>query len=68
VTASAGQAVNHLDERYGGEMPDILDHGYVLIDFVDVPDIFRATGALTLLLAGVSLMLDRWLASDGANS
>ena len=33
VTASAGQAVNHLDERYGGETPDILDHGYVLIDF-----------------------------------
>ncbi|WP_281035147.1 Gfo/Idh/MocA family protein [Mesorhizobium tamadayense] len=34
VTASAGQAVNHLDERYGGETPDILDHGYVLVDFV----------------------------------
>ena len=33
VMASAGQAVNHLDEHYGGEMPDILDHGYVLIDF-----------------------------------
>ncbi len=33
VTASAGQAVNHLDERYEGETPDILDHGYVLIDF-----------------------------------
>lgn len=33
VTASAGQAVNHLDERYDGETPDILDHGYVLIDF-----------------------------------
>jgi predicted dehydrogenase len=33
VMASAGQAVNHLDERYGGETPDILDHGYVLVDF-----------------------------------
>lgn len=33
VTASAGQAVNHLDERYGGEIPDIHDHGYVVIDF-----------------------------------
>ncbi|RWB15873.1 MAG: Gfo/Idh/MocA family oxidoreductase [Mesorhizobium sp.] len=33
IMASAGQAVNHLDERYGGEMPDILDHGYVLVDF-----------------------------------
>jgi myo-inositol 2-dehydrogenase/D-chiro-inositol 1-dehydrogenase len=33
VMASAGQAVNHLDERYDGEVPDILDNGYVLIDF-----------------------------------
>ncbi len=33
VMASAGQAVNHLDERYGGETPDVLDHGYVLVDF-----------------------------------
>jgi myo-inositol 2-dehydrogenase/D-chiro-inositol 1-dehydrogenase len=33
VMASAGQAVNHLDERYAGETPDILDHGYVLVDF-----------------------------------
>lgn len=33
VMASAGQAVNHLDERYGGETPDIWDHGYVLVDF-----------------------------------
>ena len=33
VMASAGQAVNHLDERYGGERPDIWDHGYVIVDF-----------------------------------
>lgn len=33
VMASAGQAVNHLDERYDGEVPDIWDHGYVLVDF-----------------------------------
>ena len=33
VMASAGQAVNHLDERYGGEKPDIWDHGYVIVDF-----------------------------------
>jgi myo-inositol 2-dehydrogenase/D-chiro-inositol 1-dehydrogenase len=33
VMASAGQAVNHLDERYGGETPDIWDHGYVIVDF-----------------------------------
>ncbi|WP_208646354.1 Gfo/Idh/MocA family protein [Mesorhizobium waimense] len=33
VMASAAQAVNHLDERYDGEAPDILDHGYVVVDF-----------------------------------
>jgi len=33
VMASAGQAVNHLDEEYGGETPDILDHGYVIVEF-----------------------------------
>ncbi|MEM6617282.1 MAG: Gfo/Idh/MocA family oxidoreductase [Pseudomonadota bacterium] len=33
VYASAGQAVNHLDERYDGKVPDILDHGFVVVDF-----------------------------------
>jgi len=33
VTASAGQAVNHLDEEYGGEVPDIWDSAYVIVDF-----------------------------------
>ena len=33
VMASAGQAVNHLDERYDGQTPDIWDHGYVIVDF-----------------------------------
>ncbi len=33
ITASGGQAVNHLDETYEGETPDVLDHGYVLVDF-----------------------------------
>lgn len=33
VMASAGQAVNHLHENYGGETPDIWDNGYVLVDF-----------------------------------
>ncbi len=33
VMASAGQAVNHLEESYSGEIPDIWDHGYVIIDF-----------------------------------
>ena len=33
VSASAGQAVNHLRERYDGQTPDIWDHGYILFDF-----------------------------------
>lgn len=33
VMASGGAAVNHVDERYGGETPDIWDHGYALVDF-----------------------------------
>ena len=33
VYASGGQAVNHLDERYGGRRPDILDNAYVIVDY-----------------------------------
>ncbi|WP_304617069.1 Gfo/Idh/MocA family protein [Paracoccus sp. (in: a-proteobacteria)] len=33
VMAMGGQAVNHLDERYQGQTPDILDHGYVAVEF-----------------------------------
>lgn len=33
VMASAGQGVNHLEERYDDHVPDIWDHGYVIIDF-----------------------------------
>ncbi len=33
VMASGGQAVNHRDELYGDAIPDIWDHGYVLVDF-----------------------------------
>ncbi|MBA4489429.1 hypothetical protein H1S04_01415 [Paracoccus sp. S1E-3] len=35
VMASAGQAVNHLDERYDGATPDVRDHGFVIVDFGD---------------------------------
>ncbi|WP_293445132.1 Gfo/Idh/MocA family oxidoreductase [Planktotalea sp.] len=35
VMASAGQAVNHLEERYNGKVPDIWDSGYVIVDFAD---------------------------------
>jgi predicted dehydrogenase len=35
VTASAGQSVNHLDETYAGEVPDIWDSAYVIVDFAN---------------------------------
>jgi MFS family permease len=43
-----------------GSIAGVFVSGYVLIDYMDVPDIFRATGALTLFLAGLSLAMDRW--------
>ncbi len=33
VYASGGQNHNHLDEQYAGEIPDILDNAYVVLDF-----------------------------------
>ena len=33
VMASAGRDVNHLDESYRGDVPDILDNAYVIFDF-----------------------------------
>ena len=33
VYASGAMDVNHLDERYGGEKPDILDNAFAVVDF-----------------------------------
>jgi predicted dehydrogenase len=33
VYASGAQDVNHLDESYGGETPDIIDNAYAVVDF-----------------------------------
>lgn len=33
VMASGGQDVNHLDESYDGEVPDILDNAYVVVEY-----------------------------------
>ena len=33
VQASGAQDVNHLDEQYHGETPDILDNAFVIIDY-----------------------------------
>ncbi|MBI1418607.1 MAG: gfo/Idh/MocA family oxidoreductase [Limimaricola sp.] len=35
VMASAGQAVNHLDETYDDRTPDIWDNAYVIVDFAN---------------------------------
>ena len=33
VFASGGQRVNHLDEKYNGKTPDILDSAYVVVEY-----------------------------------
>lgn len=33
VMASGGQDVNHLDERYDGEVPDLLDNAFVIVEY-----------------------------------
>ncbi len=33
IYASGAQDVNHLDERYNGQQPDIIDNAYVIVDF-----------------------------------
>jgi predicted dehydrogenase len=35
IVASGGNNVNHLDERYDGESPDILDNAFVIVDFAN---------------------------------
>ncbi|MYJ42945.1 MAG: Gfo/Idh/MocA family oxidoreductase [Acidimicrobiaceae bacterium] len=35
VYASGSQMVNHLDERYNGSTPDIIDSAYVVLDYDD---------------------------------
>jgi predicted dehydrogenase len=33
VLASGAQDVNHLDERYDGEVPDIIDNAFVIVEY-----------------------------------
>jgi len=33
VLGSGAQSVNHLDEEYDGEVPDILDNAYVIVEY-----------------------------------
>jgi MFS family permease len=44
-----------------GSIAGVFVSGYILIDYMPVPIIFRATGALTLILAAWSLLADRWM-------
>jgi MFS family permease len=47
-----------------GSIAGVFLSGYVLIDYLAVPDIFRAIGVLTLFLAVLSLIIDRALAKE----
>jgi MFS family permease len=46
-----------------GSIGGVFVSGYVLIDRYSVPDIFRGTGVLILALAGISILMDRWMKS-----
>jgi len=52
VYASGAQDSNHLDERYEGRVPDILDNALVIVDFAN----------------GVRALLDLCMFADGARS
>ena len=43
-----------------GSIAGVFVSGYVLIDFMNLTNIFRVTGGLTVALGGVCLALDRW--------
>jgi myo-inositol 2-dehydrogenase / D-chiro-inositol 1-dehydrogenase len=52
VYCSGGMDVNHLDERYDGRVPDIIDNSYTIVDFAN----------------GVRAMLDLSMFADGAEN
>ncbi len=52
VYCSGGMDVNHLDERYDGQTPDIIDNSYTTVDFEN----------------GVRAMLDLSMFADGAEN
>jgi len=43
-----------------GSIAGVFVSGYIFIDYLTVTAIFRATGILTLFLAGLSLAMDAW--------
>ena len=52
VYCSGAMDVNHLDEAYGGERPDIIDNSYTIVDFAN----------------GVRAMLDLSMFAEGAEN
>jgi myo-inositol 2-dehydrogenase / D-chiro-inositol 1-dehydrogenase len=52
VYCSGGMDVNHIDERYDGRQPDIIDNSYTTVDFAN----------------GVRAMLDLSMFADGAEN
>ncbi len=52
VFCSGGADVNHRDESYGGEVPDIIDNSFTTVDFAN----------------GVRAMLDLSMFADGAEN
>jgi MFS family permease len=43
-----------------GSIAGVFVSGYVLIDQMNLSNIFRATGGLTIVLGGICLFMDRW--------
>jgi hypothetical protein len=52
VYCSGGMDVNHLDERYDGQAPDIIDNSYTTVDFAN----------------GMRAMLDLSMFAEGAEN
>ena len=48
-----------------GSIAGVFVSGYVLIDYLALSAIFRATGGVLLFLAAVSVAMDRWMARPG---
>jgi len=60
VYASAGMDVNHLDEAYEGRQPDILDNGFVTVDFAS-----GARGLLDLCMFAEASRNEQEIAATG---
>ena len=63
VYASAGNDVNHLDERYDGRVPDIIDNSFVTVDFES-----GARGMLDLCMFAEGSYWQEVISVTGANA